>query len=603
MKNKKEIIKQNNFTKRPALKHPGISKSLTYWCLVIILIISFFSYYSILHNGFVNWDDDDYIRNNPLVHSINLKNIFSQNVMGNYHPLTILAIAIQYYFFELKESNYHLISLLLHLFNVVLVYFTIIHLSERVTIALIASLLFGIHPIHVESVAWAADQKDLLYTFFFLASYICYIKYIKNLHKLYYLLSFIFFILSLFSKAVAVTLPLIFILTDYFKERKINLKSLLEKIPFFVLSIIFGILAIFAQREGGAINDVAIFTLPQRVVFASYGFINYLYHLIIPLNLSAIYPYPIKTGADMPTQYYLYLIVLILFIAYVIFTLKSSKKIFFGISFFSITLFLVLQLLPVGQAVVADRYAYIPSIGIFYLAGEGLYLLWIKKYKTIVITLLSVFSILYITQTFARSKIWKDSFSLWNDVISKYKTVPVAYNNRGYYLKNHNNYKDALIDYNKALEIDSDYYLAYNNRANLYLKQNENDVALKDYNKAIKLKPDFVEAYNNRGYVLYKKENNEMALSDYNKAIELKPDFAAVYNNRGILYIKEKKYESAIKDFTTAIDLKTDLAENYFNKGVAEYYLGKKEACCLDWQKAIDFGCEPAVKEFNNYCR
>jgi hypothetical protein len=201
-------------------------------------------------------------------------------------------------------------------------------------------LLFGIHPLHVESVAWASELKDLLYTFFFLASYIFYLKYIKSNRNKFLFYALLLFLFSLFSKAMAASLPLLLLLTDYIKGRKINMKILLEKLPFFILAIIFGLVAIYAQKSSHAIQDISTFTFPQRIIFASHSFISYLIKLLAPVHLSAYYPYPVKSGDHLPSQYYIYLLLFLSFIAFVIYSIRFSKKILFGIGFFAITIFL-----------------------------------------------------------------------------------------------------------------------------------------------------------------------------------------------------------------------------------------------------------------------
>jgi hypothetical protein len=350
MERKKDHRQQQAGKKNPsaAAKAANPERWKYYVPLAIILVLSFIVYLPVLQNGLIDWDDHVYIKNNPLIHSFNLKEIFSQYVSGNYHPLTILTFAIEYQFFGLNETGYHAVNLLLHLLNVLLVFYTVFLLSDKVGVALLASLLFGIHPLHVESVAWAAELKDLLYTLFFLASYIFYLKYLKNPKRKLYIFAILLFLASLLSKAMAASLPVVLLLTDYFKGRKINKEIILEKVPFFLLAITFGVVALIAQKSSGAIADIEIFTFPQRIVFASYGFITYLLKLILPLQLSAFYPYPIASGGDIPVLYYFYVLFFSGFAAFVIYSLRFSKKIFFGTGFFAVTVFLVLQLLPVA---------------------------------------------------------------------------------------------------------------------------------------------------------------------------------------------------------------------------------------------------------------
>ena len=225
-KKKQQIITSN----RQADKAADTGNRKYYILLLIILLISFFVYLPVLYNDFV-WDDDLYIKSNPLVRSINLNEIFSNYILGNYHPLTVLTYSIEYQFFGLNAEGYHGVNLLLHLLNIILVFFVVLSLSNRKEVALVASLLFGLHPLHVESVAWASELKDLLYTFFFLASWFCYLRYLKGLKRKFYFYCLLIFLLALLSKAMAVSLSFILLLTDYFKRRKLTLYVWLEKIP------------------------------------------------------------------------------------------------------------------------------------------------------------------------------------------------------------------------------------------------------------------------------------------------------------------------------------------------------------------------------------
>ena len=634
MKNKKEQNKHNRSNKKPVMTS-SIDKRY-YIGLFIIALITFVAYMPALQNGFV-WDDDDYIRNNPLIRSINIKEIFSQYVMGNYHPLTILGHAFQFQLFELSEKGYHAVNILIHLLNTALVFYAVRHLSEKTIVALVAAALFGVHPIHVESVAWASELKDLLYTFFFLCSYIYYLKYQKDKKRIFYFLSVFLFLLSLLSKAMAASLPVLLLVTDYFKGYKINTKSIMDKVPYFILALIFGIVAIAAQKTSGA-TDIALYPMHQRIVFASYGFISYLFKLILPLNLCAYYAYPIKEGGEIPGQYYGYLIFLLGLLTYTFYSLRHSKKIFFAIGFFATTVFLVLQLLPVGGAIMADRYSYIPSIGIFYLAGEGFYWLWNKKsLRTFAFIILGTMVIFYSVKTSARCGIWKNGMTLWTDVINQYQTIPQAYINRGIIFANEKKYDESLNDYNKAIQLEPKFSKAYNNKGGLMrtLKRydeaianfdkaielqpkypialnnrglikniiNKYDEAILDYNKAIEYKPNYPEAFNNRGVAYRNSGRFEESLRDFNKAIELQPNYSKAYNERGVLMFNQNKFDMALNDYNRAIQLQPDYPNAYYNRGICELSIGNKGNACRDLQVAANSGLQYAVDAYNKSCK
>lgn len=603
---------------------------------MIIVLISFLAYLPVLHNGLLDWDDYGYIKNNPLIFSINLKEIFSHNVMWNYHPLTILTLAVEYHFFGLNETGYHAVNLSLHLLNVILVFYSISLLSDNVEVALITSLLFGIHPMHVESVAWVAELKDVLYTFFFLSAYISYLKYLKNPKPKYYCIALLLFSASLLSKAMAASLPLVLLLTDYFKGRMINKKILLEKVPFFLLAIIFGVVAVYAQGTSIGTQELGL-TVSQRMVLACYGFTNYLFKLVFPIHLSAFYPYPMLIAGVIPFKYYAYVIFVAGLFAFVFYSIRFSRKIAFSLGFFTVTIFLVLQFLPVGNAVMADRYSYIPSIGIFYLIAEALIVVWNKKSKMVTVLVICTVTLFFSIITFDRCSVWNNDLSLWNDVISRYKNAPIAYNNRGLvYLKekeyakaredfdkairqypkytqayinrgnvlrNINLYDEAMNDYNIAIGLEPNYYKAYFNRGILFLKNNKYDEALHDFNKAIALNPDNTEAYINRGVVFMNEKKYDRAIQDFNKAIELNPNYTDAYINRGNVFSMEKKYDQAISNFSKAIELNPDGAIAYYNRGLTELNSGDKDAACSDLKQASILGYKPAITAFSELCQ
>ncbi len=569
MKTKKEI-KQHQKQKK-ILPKASLNENSDRWKyfggLAIILLITFVAFAPSLRSGFL-WDDEAYIQNNLLIRSINLKDIFSQLVGGNYHPMTILVLAIQYHFYGLHEAGYHTVNLILHLANVILVFYTISLLSKKVYVALVVALLFGIHPLHVESVAWAIELKDVLYTFFFLLSYIFYIKYSTHKHIKYYIFALILFLLSMLSKAMAASLPVVLLLTDYFMGRKFTWKTLLEKVPFFLIAIAIGLVAVFAQKHSGAIQNLS-FTLPQRMVFACYGFVTYLHKFLLPIQLSAFYPYPIKTSGSIPFQYYLYVITLIVLIAATIYSLRFSKKVLFGIGFFAITIVLVLQILPVGGAIIADRYTYVPSIGIFFLFAEGIYLLWSKNFKIISGVVLAGFAIFFIFTTHDRCKIWNNKTDFWNDMISKYQTIPEAYYSRGV----------------------------------VFFDDKKFDQALPDFNKTIELNPNYVQAYINRGDIYLYANKYEEALADFNKAIQLRPDFELGYYNRGVVFYNQKKYKEALTDYNKAIVLNPDYAQAFYSRGLAKYYVGMKDSACLDIKQASNLGYPTPADAMKEICK
>ncbi|MFH1321418.1 MAG: tetratricopeptide repeat protein, partial [Bacteroidota bacterium] len=275
---------------------------------------------------------------------------------------------------------------------------------------------------------------------------------------------------------MAVSLSLTLILIDYLFIRKFNARVIVDKVPFFAISLVFGLIAIFATHTGEQTEIYYVYPILERIQFAGYGLLFYLYKLILPLNLSAFYPYPAYQPGSLPLYYWLYPLGAVIITGLVIYSIRHTRKIIFGFGFFIVTIIMVLQLVPTAITIVADRYSYIPYIGLFYLAGEGYAYLAGKKVciihlgsllgnlKYIQILAFSIF-IVFSFLSYNRIKVWQNSIVLWTDVIEKYPNTS-AYNNRGYAKDRLNDYDEALKDYNSAIQINPNVPIVYVNRGN-----------------------------------------------------------------------------------------------------------------------------------------
>lgn len=598
--------------------------------LALVLLVTAIIYIPAASNEWVNWDDYGYVVDNQIIREFSLKNLVAifttLEQEGNYHPLTMLTYNIEYQFFHLNPHGYHVVNICLHLLNTALVFWLMSVLSGKRGVSFIVSLLFGIHPLHVESVAWVSERKDLLYTFFYLGALISYLYYIKKGgRKKYYAGAFLLFILSVLSKAMAVSLPAVFLLMDFFVGRKFDKKVILEKVPFFVVGVAFGVVALIAQQAAKAIHGFTAYSLFEKCIFACYGFITYLVKLVVPTKFSAFYPFPEKVNGVLPASLWLYPIFVVVLAGVVLYSLKYTRKVFFGAAFFAITVFLVLQLLQVGGAVMADRYSYIPSIGFFYVAAEGLQRFEEKMGKssslrrTVLRAALAGYALWLAVTTWTQAAVWHDSFTLWTDVLSKQLRIPFAYGNRGYAYYKIGKYDAAIADYNNALQLDSQDAGTYHNRGVAYYGTKRYDAALADYNKALELKLSNAEVYNNRGAAFAALGMSDAAIADFNKAVSMSADYAEAYNNRGTEFAKAGRLKEAIADFDKAVQLNPDYtdakknrevatgnlqnsttsaarqpaepkeesAEFYLNRGLQNGRTGNLTAAVLDFNKAI----------------
>jgi tetratricopeptide (TPR) repeat protein len=566
--------------------------------LMFILLITLLCFLPLFQNQLVNWDDDKYITENYLIREFNLKAIFTQPVLANYHPITILVYTAIFKFFGLDPFAYHSVSLLLHLTNTLLVFFLIKLLFNSKNLSFLVALFFGISPIHVESVAWASELKDLLYAFFFLLSLICYVLYANNsLNRKYLLLSVFFFLFSVLSKAMAVSLLPVIILHDFMMKRKMDLKILIEKIPFLIISVVFGIIAILTQKE--VIQDSSVFSFFDRILFASYGFVNYILKIIAPVNLYPYYPYPEADSNSIPAYFYFFPVLAIGILAIALYSLKFTRKIFWALAFFAVTIFLVLQLLPVGDAIMADRYAYIPSIGIIYLLSS--FLIYLKdKYnnQSGYNILIGLLFFAYGIKTFHQNQIWKNSVSLWSYAVKYPNQSYLPYSNLANALDNEGDYEGAIENFTRAIEKNSDYIDGYLFRGVSKAKINDIEGAIKDFDAAIKISPLNTNAYFYRANAMISSGNYPAALKDFKIASNIDPAFVAAYYNSAILKLQLNDYVGAISDFDKTISLNKEIWDSHTNRGNAKLFLDDYEGAIQDYNVALNKNPNPSI--YNN---
>ena len=545
--------------------------------LLCLIVITFIAFLPVFKAGFVSWDDPDYVTSNNYIKSIsNLKEIVTVPVQGNYHPLTMLSLALNYSVSGKNAWSYHLVNLLLHLVNIILVFFFIYRLTgKKQWIAFITALLFGIHPLHVESVAWVAERKDVLYSLFFLCGLITYLKYLDN-KKITTLLGVAgLFILSLLSKPAAVIFPLVLLSLDYFYGRLKDYRIWLEKIPFFILSLIMGLLTVHAQSLQGAVAQAGAFPVHFRFFFGFYGLMMYFIKTVLPLSLCTFYPFPAINEA-LPFIYYIAPLFALALIVLLIVTLKKQKLIAFSILFYLINLILVLQFMPVGSAVIADRYTYLPLIGVFIIPAFY-FQKWADKNKgkppMSGIILISFIAIILTVLSFLQASTWKDSATLWDKAIAVAPSSR-AYTNRGLAYKVAGDKEKALEMYTKAISINKKEPDALMNRGNIYFDLGKDSLALKDYRKSMTVKKKNPKLFANIGSILGRQEKYDSALYYLNTSMALDSSDKGTYLVRGLCLSKMKKYSESNADYSHY--LRMDPENDKVISGIGINYQGLK---------------------------
>ena len=391
--------------------------------------------------GTTNWDDDVYLASPGVTHISAAT--FTSFVLGNYHPLTLLSFAIDLQLFGRNAAELHAVNVVLHAITAILVFLLIQQLTALPFGSFAAALIWAIHPLRVESVVWIAERKDVLCTLFFTAALLAYVR--RGIA-----LTFVLFLLALLSKGMAVSLPLAMLAIDYLQRRK----AIVEKLPFFAMSVVFGVVGLYAQRGPGANPNLPgfSFTIAQKFALAADAIVLYLGKLLVPVNLSAFYAYPKSlTWID-----WLSLLFVAIVIAIVAWTAKATRTIAFAFLFFAVTIAVVLPVVSIGRTIAADRYTYIPSIGFAYLVA----LIARPRGWAIVAFIAAVFGVM----TFQRSRAWHDSVTLWTSVIEADPEIALAHNSRGAALAVRGDFADAARDFDEAIALEPCYVTALRNR-------------------------------------------------------------------------------------------------------------------------------------------
>lgn len=551
------------------------------WALAII-VLTCLSYIPVFTLGFTNWDDNIFVTSNELIRSFSwfhIKTWFSQPFVGQYQPLVLLSFAIDYSINGYDPLVFHITNLLLHLVNTFLVFKLIDLLFKNTFVALLTALLFGVHTLNVESVAWITERKNVLFTLFYLGSLICYLKYLSRNNFNYFLSTLVLFVLSLASKSAAVTLPVVLVLIDYIYKRDHFTKMvLIEKIPFFVLSLFIGIYTIIAHQQYGALTNATGYSFGLRMLISAQALIFYMEKLILPLNLSAYYPLPQDLKNKLPQLIIGFILLYGIIIGSVVIAIKKRNNfILFGLGFFIINL--VLFIIPAGVPVLTtDRYAYVPFISIFLIMAYGLYIVINKtqKLKFLWFTLTVSYVLLLSILTFNQSQIWHDSIRLWNNVIQKTGETSFPLMKRGIAYRHLNDFDKALNDLNTSIQLNNQYPVVYENRGYIYLLQEDYHKAIQDFNKALEMDPQSAYSLRNLGLCYLKLQEYEKALLFTNQSLEVESKNAYAFKTRGKVYIALNKKDDACTDLKQSIKLGLSADNEKEAKELINKYCAKK---------------------------
>jgi protein O-mannosyl-transferase len=583
----------------------------------------------------VNWDDDVNLlenENTAVLDAAHVKKIFTDRVIGNYNPLPVLTLAIERHYVGLEPYLYHRDNLLLHLLATFFVFWILVELGLGALAAAVGALLFGIHPMRVESVAWVTERKDVLLAVFYFPAIYCYIKSIKIPEKRTFYLVFtaIFFVFALLSKIQAVALPLTMLCIDYFMGRALKLNLIWEKTLFFLLSAATGAAGIYFLKDNGSLEDVANYTSFDRLLIGFYTLNVYLIKFFVPYEMSPLYPYP----GTLTSMFYVAPIGVVLFFATAYWLWKNDKKAwFFGIAFFFLNVVFLLQVLGAGQAFLADRFTYIPYLGFFFIVAYYINDFYEnnKSSKNILLGGVVAFLLFSAFKTRQQCDVWQDGGTLWTKALEYYPDSDLPWGNRArFYRENKHDYIEAIKGYDQAIKVKPKAE-AHNSRGKTYFdlagypalmqKLNVNAQectkrAIDDYNAALKLDTSFMEkktlaeVYANRGaaYGRYSQETNDKSYlqnsqRDLEQAMRIDPKNENSFLNGYLVNSELENLPKALECIDKFNALKPGECDMYYERAITHRRMKDEATAIKDLEDALRFAQaeaqsrEPKLKE------
>jgi tetratricopeptide (TPR) repeat protein len=617
----------------PAAAGP-VRRRFSAWLLATMLaLVTLALYWPTLHDDFINYDDPEYVTSNRHVETgLTLPNTawaFTSDHAGNWHPLTWLSLMLDVTLFGKTAAGMHFTNVLLHALNVALLFWLLRSLTGATWRSACVAALFGWHPVHVESVAWVSERKDVLCAFFGLLSLIFYTRYAQGrgagsreqgagsreqgrqavfpcliLHSSFsYALSLFCFALGLLSKSMLVTWPFVLLLLDYWPLARLGSgrwRSLvLEKIPFLALALAASVATFLAQAHGGAVVASDQLPLTARGANAVVSCCRYLGKLFWPTNLAVFYPHPAHWAAAQVALAALFVVS-----ASLVFWAKRKRYPFFlmGWLWYAGTLVPVIGLVQVGRQAMADRYTYIPSIGVLILIVWGASALALRWPGARVVLMAAGAAALLACLTLTRQQIgyWRNSETLFRHAVAVTTDNFVAHFNLGVALDDEGQTDAAIQQYQEVLRLQPLVADVHDHLGIALVKQGHVDAAINEFQDALQLKPGDAGTHNNLGIALDAKGQTDAAIKQYQEALRLQPEDAArVHYNFAAALNKSGQTVAAIREFQEALRLQPDYADAHYNLGSALLNQGRTDAAIGEIEAAFHLKVYDAQKHYN----
>jgi Tfp pilus assembly protein PilF len=622
-------VKINNPRKGKKSTRPSESvqwHAMARWLVpAAVALATFASFLPVLSNGFVEWDDYENLTSNPDYRGLGwnqLRWMFTTFHMGPYQPLSWLTLGLDYLLWGMNPTGYHLTSLLIHAANGVVFYF----LCRRLLIAAlsvgsekswllsfssgVAALLFALHPLRVESVAWATERRDVLSGWFFLCTVYCYLR--ANLNqpgdgrrRLWIGSTLVFSVLSLLSKAITMTLPLVLLILDIYPLRRLPWNPrqwflpeargiLREKIPFVIVALPFGLLALHGQRQAAALTTLESFDLSARFAQALFGASFYLWKTLVPARLSPLYEIPPDFSLWHP--WILAGAATTVIISLFLFSLRDRWPGGLACWLYSIVVLApVLGVIKIGPQLVAERYSYLSCLSWAVLAGgvllhftgrsvrdEGM---TISPGSALIVA--GSISVMLATLTWQQTMVWRDTETLWSHVLKRDPKSSMGHYNLGKFLAAQGKHTEAITHYRQALSIRPGDADAHNNLGLLLAIREETDGALEEFHKALAINPNYARAYFNIGRVFARQGQLEKAVEKFQQALRLRPDEIEIHLGLGSVLARQGRLAAATAQFREAVKLEPGFADAHVALARSLEAEGKKDEAVMQYQEAL----------------
>jgi len=566
---KKSTFRQQKHIHSEARAPAALRSTTSKWTIIAVSaalgIATLIAFWGIWQNDFINFDDNEYITENPHVQkgltSDTVKWALTTGAPHNWHPLTWLSHMLDCQLFALNPAGHHIINLILHMANTLLLLWVLHLMTGSLWRSAFVAGLFALHPLHVESVAWASERKDTLSTLFWMLTMITYVRYVRTSRSIWYIMSLLALALGLMAKPMLVTLPFVLLLLDYWPLDRLSGKQtsvialLKEKIPFFVIVAASCVITVIVQQAEEAVKGLYMLPMKYRIGNAFISYISYIGKMFFPINLAIFYPHP---GDSLSWPKAALAAITLIVICLIIFVfLKKQRYLTVGWLWYLGTLVPIIGLVQVGSQSMADRYTYIPLIGIFIIVTwaacelAAKFRLPAKNLKIIGVIIL--FLLMVITQN--QLQYWRNSFTLFQRAAVVVDGNYRAYYNMGLFLSKQRRSEDAVKNFTSAIEIKPRWPEAHHNLGVELFKLGKLTQAIECYKTAIGLEFQKPEIYNNLGFALETQGNFDEAVKNYRLAIKKKPSYINARYGLATTLLKQKKTNEAIEEYRRILQI------------------------------------------------